>query len=144
MVGGSETPFWSLFEKLVKMTSATPCLENPSVKPFPKQNQLEMMVQTSSSLIEFEPHPTCPHRAILNHDRDTAMIVYDQPLETENPWARESSEALSLEREENGSIDEHGSFILETPPPCSFSTPSRVRYLLPHECFRELKPPCSL
>ena len=44
------------------------------------------------------------------------------PIETENPWAREFSEALSLECEESGSIEEHGSFILESPPPCSFST----------------------
>ena len=44
-------------------------------------------------------------------------------LSKENRWARESSEALSLECEEKDSIDEHGSFILETPPPCSFSTP---------------------
>ena len=43
------TPLGSLFEKLGKMTFATPCLENPLAKPFPKQNQLEMMVQTTSS-----------------------------------------------------------------------------------------------
>ena len=51
------------------------------------------------------------------------MIFHDEHLETENPWAREFIEALSLECEESGSIDEHGSFILESPPPCSFSIP---------------------
>ena len=51
------------------------------------------------------------------------MIFHDEPLEIEMSWARESSEALPLEFEENTSIEEHGSFILETPPPCSFSTP---------------------
>ena len=50
------------------------------------------------------------------------MIFHDEPLETENPWARESAEALSLECEENGSIDEHGSFILESPSPCPYNT----------------------
>src|SRR6185369_5597417 len=39
------TPLGSLFEKLGKMTFATPCLENPLAKPFPKQNSLEMIVQ---------------------------------------------------------------------------------------------------
>jgi hypothetical protein len=51
------------------------------------------------------------------------MIFHDEPLETENSWARESSEALTLEFEENNSIEKHGSFIIETSPPCSFSTP---------------------
>jgi len=51
------------------------------------------------------------------------MIFHDEPAKTENRWARESSKALTLEFKENNSIDEHGSFILETPPPCSFSTP---------------------
>ena len=80
------------------------------------------MVQTSSSLIEFKPRPTSPHRIVLDRDQDTAMIIHDEPLEVENPWAREFTEALPLECEESESIDEHGSFILETPPPCPFST----------------------
>ena len=79
--------------------------------------------RSSSSSIEFEPRPTSPHRAVLDHDRDTAMIIYDEPLVIENPWVKEFSEALSLECEEKDSIDEQGSFILQTPPPCSFSTP---------------------
>ena len=99
-------PLRSLHEQLGNSTFATPCLENPSAKPFPKQNQLEMLVQTSSSLIEFEPRPTSPRRIVLDHDRDTAMIVHDEPLEVENPWYREFNEALSLECEEKDSIDE--------------------------------------
>ena len=51
------------------------------------------------------------------------MIFHDEPLEIENPSAREFIESLSLECEESGSIDEHDSFILESPPPCSFSIP---------------------
>ena len=105
------------------MTFAAPCLENLSIKPFPNQNPLKIMVQASSSLIEFEPRPTSPRRIVLDHDQDTAMIVHDEPLEAENPWAREFNEALPLECEGSESIDEHGSFILESPPPCSFSTP---------------------
>ena len=81
-----------------------------------------MIVKTSSSMIEFEPHPTSPRSVVLDHDRETTLIFHDEPLETENPWAREFSEALCLECEKSGSIDEHGSFILESPPPCSFST----------------------
>ena len=98
------------------MTFATPCLENLSIKPFPNQNPLKIMVQASSSLIEFEPHPTSPRRIVLDHDRDTAMVVHDEPLEAENPWVREFNEALPLECEGSESIDEHGSFILESPP----------------------------
>jgi len=89
------TPLGSLFEKLGKMTSATPCLENPLAKPFPKQNSLEMIVQTSSSTIEFEPCPTSPHCVVLDQDRETTLIFHDEPLAIENRWARESSKAVS-------------------------------------------------
>ena len=82
-----------------------------------------MHEQISSSTIEFEPFPPSPHGVVLNHDRDTTTIFHDESLEIENSWARESSESLTLEFEENNSIDEHGSFIVETSPPCSFSTP---------------------
>ena len=82
-----------------------------------------MHEQPSSSSIEFEPILSSPHCVVLDHDRDTTMIFHDEPLEVENSWARESSEALTLEFEENNSIDEHDSFIVETSPPCSFSTP---------------------
>ena len=105
------------------MTSASPCLENPLAKPRPKQKPLkEMHEQTSSPSIEFEPLLPSPHCVVLDHGRDTTMI-HDEPLEIENSWARESSGALTLEFEENNSIDEHGSFIVKTSPPCSFSTP---------------------
>ena len=118
------SPLGSLHEKLGEKTSASPCLESPTAKPCPKQNPLEEIhEQTSSSSIEFEPILSSPHCVVLNHDRDTTMIFHDEPLEIENSWARESSEALILEFEENNSIDEHGSFIVETSPPRSFSTP---------------------
>jgi hypothetical protein len=32
------SPLGRLYEKLVKTTSTTPCLENPLAKPFPKKN----------------------------------------------------------------------------------------------------------
>ena len=117
------SPLGSLLEKLGEMTSASPCLENSLAKSCPKQNPLEEMhEQTSPSSIEFEPILSSPHCVVLDHNRDTTMIFHDEPLEIENSWARESSEALILEFEENNSIDEHGSFIVETSPPCSFST----------------------
>jgi len=117
------TPLGSLYEQFGKTTFATPFLENPLAKPFPEQNLLKMMVQTSSFSIESEPLPSSPHCVVLDLDRETTLIFHDEPLAIENRWARESSEALSLECEEKDSIDGHGSFILETPPPCSFSTP---------------------
>ena len=82
-----------------------------------------MHEQPSSSSIEFEPLLSSPHCVVLDHDQNATMIFHDEPPEIENPWARESSEALTLEFEGNDSIDEHDSFILETPPPCSFITP---------------------
>jgi hypothetical protein len=48
------TPLGNLYEKLRKMTSATPCLENPLGKLFPKQNPLEEMMRLSS-YVSFEP-----------------------------------------------------------------------------------------
>ena len=89
---------------------------------FEETLELPIHEQPTRPLIELKPHPTSPHFDDPDHNQDTTMIFHDEPLETENPWARESAEALSLECEENGSIDEHGSFILESPKPCSFST----------------------
>ena len=104
----------SLHEKFREMTSASPCLENSLAKPCPKQNPLEEMhEQPSSSSIKFEPILSSSHCVVLDHNRDITMIFHDEPLEVENSWARESSEALTLEIEENNSIDEHGSFIVE-------------------------------
>ena len=120
------TALGSLHEHIRKTTFAIPCLENPLAKPFPKQNSLEMIVQTSTSKIEFELHPTIPHCVVLDHDRDTTTIFHDEPLAIENHWAMESSEALPLECEEKGSINEHDIFILESPPPCSISTPPEL------------------
>ena len=82
-----------------------------------------MHEQPSSASIEFEPLLSSPHCVVLDHDQNATMIFHDEPPEIENPWARESSEALTLVFEGNDSIDEHDSFILETPPPFSFSTP---------------------
>jgi hypothetical protein len=168
------TPLESLYEKLGKMTSATPCLRNPLVKPFPKQNPLEEMMhvslfissehvlfeviksatpkeydsgetfhlyegeRSSSSSIEFEHFPTGPLYDVLNHDRDTTMIFHDESLEIENPWAMESSKALTLESKEKDFADEHDSFILETPPPCPYghSTPPESATLCTANAFK--------
>ena len=63
-----------------------------------EHNPLEKMhEQISSSTIEFEPFLHSPHGDVLNHDRDTTTIFHDESLEIENSWARESSEALTLE-----------------------------------------------
>jgi hypothetical protein len=40
-------PLGSIYENLKKMTSATPFLENPLAKTFPKQNLLEKMMHVS-------------------------------------------------------------------------------------------------
>ena len=82
-----------------------------------------MHEQISSSTIEFEPFLPSPQGVVLNNDRDTTTIFHDESLEIENSWARVSSDSLNLEFEENDSIDEYGSFIVKTSPPCSFSTP---------------------
>jgi len=58
-----------------------------------------MHEQTSSSSIEFKPRPTSPYFVVLDHDQDTTMIFHVEPLEIENPWVRESIEALTLESE---------------------------------------------
>ena len=98
------SPLGSLHEKLGEKTSASPCLENSLAKPSPKQNPLEEMhEQISSSTIEFEPFLPSPHGVVLNHNRDTTTIFHDESLEIENSWARESSEALTLEFEANNS-----------------------------------------
>ena len=79
------SPLGSLYEQLGNSTYATPCFENPLAKPFPKQNSLEMIVQPSSSTIEYEPRPTSPHCVVLDHDRDTTMIFHDEPLAIKKP-----------------------------------------------------------
>jgi hypothetical protein len=47
-------PLGSLYKKLRKTTSATPCLENPLAKTFPKQNPLKKMMHVFPFL-SFEP-----------------------------------------------------------------------------------------
>ena len=88
----------SLDEMLRESASDTAisCSENLLAKPFPEQNLLKMMVQTSSFSIESEPLPSSPHCVVLDLDRETTLIFHDEPLAIENRWARESSEALSL------------------------------------------------
>jgi hypothetical protein len=168
------TPLGNLYEKLGKLTSATPCLENPLAKPFPKQKPLEEMMhvppfislepvlfkviesatskeyvsgetfhlsegeQSSSSSIKFKPLLTGLHYVVLDHDRDTTMIFHDESLEIENPWAMESSKALTLESKEKDFADEHDSFILETPPPCPYghSTPPESATLCTANAFK--------
>jgi hypothetical protein len=50
------------------------------------------------------------------------MISHDESLEMGNPWAMEFCGVPTLESEGKGSINEHGSFILEiSQEPCSFN-----------------------
>jgi len=80
-----------------------------------------MHEQTSSSTIEFKPHPTSPHSVVLDHDRDTTTIIHNEPLGRENHQAREFSEALTLESKGKESVDGHASFILESPSACPYN-----------------------
>jgi len=79
--------------------------------------ELPIHEQPTHPLIELKPHPNSPHFVDPDHNQDTTMIFHDEPLEIENPWARKSIEALTLEFEEKDSVDECGSFTLEAPPP---------------------------
>ena len=47
------SPIGSLYEELGNLTFATPCLQNPIVKPCPKQNPLEKMHEQPSSSSSF-------------------------------------------------------------------------------------------
>jgi hypothetical protein len=64
------------------------------------------------------------------------MIFHDEPLEMENRWVMESSEALTLETEEKVFVDEHGSLILESPRPCPYSTPPELATLCTTNAFK--------
>jgi hypothetical protein len=65
----------------------------------------------SSPSIGFEPPSAGP-----------ASVFHDDSLETENSWAMEFYEELTLESEEKDSLRKHGNFILEAPQePCSHS-----------------------
>ena len=50
------------------------------------------------------------------------MIFHDESLEMENQWAMKLCEAPTLESNEKGSTNEHGSFTFDIPhKPCSFN-----------------------
>jgi hypothetical protein len=50
------------------------------------------------------------------------MILHNESLDMENPWAMEFYEAPTLESDGKDSMDEHGSFIPEIPQEqCSFN-----------------------
>ena len=70
---------------------------------------------SSSPLIEFETLPDGLESDVLDLDRDTTMILHDEPLEMENQWAMEFCEAPTLESEEKDSINELGSFTFDIP-----------------------------
>ena len=114
---------------VMPLDTSKPSLEQDAELVIQEEDNLEETLelpiheQPTCPLIELKPHPTSPHFDDPDHNQDTTMIFHDEPLEIENPWAREFIESLSLECEESGSIDEHDSFILESPPPCSFSIP---------------------
>jgi len=66
----------------------------------------------SSSLTEFDLLPNGLESVVLDLDRDTSMIFYDESLKMENQWAIEFCEAPTLESNEKDSTNEHGSFTL--------------------------------
>jgi hypothetical protein len=98
---------------------------------------------SSSPSIEFQPLPASPEYIVLNHDRDPTIIIHDESLEMENPWAMEISEAPTLESEGKDSMDKHGRFILEVPQePCSFNAspePTMLCALSTYEDYNHLK-----
>jgi hypothetical protein len=74
---------------------------------------------SSSSSIEFEPLPAGQYDVALDLDRESTSSFYDLSLEMEKSLSMEIYEALTLESKGKDSIDEHGSFILDTPhEPC--------------------------
>jgi hypothetical protein len=64
------------------------------------------------------------------------MIFHYERLEMGNRWTMESSETLTLESEEKIFVDEHESFILESPRPCPFSTPPESATLCTTNAFK--------
>ena len=98
--------------------------------------------RSSSSLTEFEPLPDGLETVVLDLDRDTTMILHDEPLEMENQFAMEFCEAPTLESEEKDSTNEHGSFTFDIPrKPCSFNaTPESGMLSAPctHEDYSHL------
>jgi hypothetical protein len=75
--------------------------------------------RSSSPSIEFEPLPAGQYDVALDLDRESTSSFYDLSLEMEKSLSMEIYEALTLESKGKDSIDEHGSFILDTPhEPC--------------------------
>jgi hypothetical protein len=84
--------------------------------------------RSSSPSIEFQPLPIGPYHVALDHDRESTLILHDEPLEMENSRAM-VIEVLTLESKGKDPIDEHGSFILGTPyEPCLHQAISRVNH----------------
>ena len=70
-------------------------------------------------MTEFEPLPAGLEYVVLDHDRESTSIFHDEPLEMENQWAMEFSEAPTLESKEKDSTNEHGNFTFDIPrKPC--------------------------
>ena len=94
-------------------------------------------------MIEFEPLPDGLESNVLNLDRDTTMIFYEESLEMENQWAMEFCEAPTLESNEKDSSNEQGNFTFDIPrKPFSFNaTPESGMLSAPctHEDYNHLK-----
>jgi hypothetical protein len=86
--------------------------------------------RSSSPSIEFEPLPVGSEYVVLDCDRDPTIIIHDQSLEMEDPWATEFCEVLTLESEGKDSMDKHERFILEIQQePCSFNASRELAML---------------
>jgi hypothetical protein len=78
---------------------------------------------SSSSSIEFEPLPAGQYDVALDLDRESTSSFHDVSLDMEKSLAMEIYEALTLEYKGKDCINEHGSFILDTPhEPCLHHT----------------------
>jgi hypothetical protein len=64
--------------------------------------------RSSSPSIEFEPLPAGLEYVVLDCDRNPTIIIHDESLEMEDPWAMEFCEAPTLESEGKDSMDKHG------------------------------------
>jgi hypothetical protein len=62
--------------------------------------------------IEFKPLPAGPEYVVLDRDRDPTIIIHNESLEMENPWAMEFCEVPTLKSEGKDSMDKQGRFIL--------------------------------
>jgi hypothetical protein len=88
----------------------------------------------SSLSTEFEPFPTNPYYVVFDLDWKPTLIFHNECCGIDL-WAMEFYEAPTLKFVEKDHIDEHESFILETPQvPCSQDITSESR-LLCASCF---------